>query len=172
MDLIETLMGSAGSTIVGGLAKQFGVSPDQATSVISTIIPALAGGLKAKVDAGAGSGLLDLITGGNLSKFANDPSMLSSPAAVETGRNLLTQLFGGGDLTNLATGVGEKTGVGSSIVQSMLPVLATAFMGFLSNKAAGKSTGELTDMLGLLSGESSGVLDNLKSMAAKIFGGN
>jgi len=165
-------MGNAGSTIVEGLAKQFGVNPEQATSVISTIVPALAGGLKAKVDAGGGGGLLDLITEGSLGKFASDPSLLASPAAIETGKNLLTQLFGGGDLTDLAAGVGEKAGVGTSVIQSMLPVLATAFMGFLSNKAAGKSTGELTDMLGLLSGESSGVLDNLKSMAAKIFGGN
>lgn len=172
MDLVETLMGSSGSAIVGGLAKQFGIDPEQATSVVSTIVPALAGGFKAKVDSGGGAGLLDLVTGGSLTKFATDPSLLSSPSALETGRSLLTQLFGGGDLSNLASGVSEKTGVGSSIVQSMLPVLATAFMGFLSNKAAGKSTAELTDILGLLSGESSGVLDNLKSMAAKIFGGN
>jgi hypothetical protein len=172
MDLIETLMGSAGSTIVGGLAKQFGIDPEQATAVVSTVVPALAGGLKAKVDAGGGSGLLDLVSEGSLSKFATDPSLLSSPSAIETGRSLLTQLFGGGDLSGLASGVGEKTGVGAPVIQSMLPVLATAFMGFLSNKAAGKSTSELTDMLGMLSGESSGLLDNLKSMAAKIFGGN
>jgi hypothetical protein len=172
MDLIETLMGSAGSGIVEGLAKQFGIDSNQATSVVSTIVPALAGGFKAKVDAGGGAGLLDLVTGGSLSKFANDPSLLASPAAIETGKSLLTQLFGGGDLTGLASGIAEKTGVGASTIQSMLPVLATAFMGFLSSKAAGKSTGELTDLLGLLSGESSGILDNLKSMAAKIFGGD
>jgi hypothetical protein len=172
MDLIETLMGSAGTAVVGGLAKQFGVNPDQATAVMTTIFPALAGGLKAKVDAGGGSGLMDLITGGSLTKFASDPSLLSSPAAIDTGKNLLTQLFGGGDLSNVASGVAEKTGVGAGVIQSMLPVLATAFMGFLSNKAAGKSTSELTDMLGLLAGDGSGLFDNLKSMAAKIFGGN
>jgi hypothetical protein len=171
MNLIETLMGSAGSAVVDGLAKQFGVTGEQATSILSMIVPALAGGFKAKVDAGGGSGLLDLVTGGSLTKFS-DPAQLSSPAAQETGKNILTQLFGGGDLTNLSSGVAEKAGVSSSIVQSMLPVLATAFMGFLSNKAAGKSTNELTDMLGLLAGDGSGVLDNLKSMAAKIFGGN
>ncbi len=170
MNLIETLMGESGRTVVDSLAARFGVTAEQASAAVSTIAPAFAGGLKAKVDAGGGAGLLDLLSDGSLTKFAADPSELATPAALETGRNLLGQLFGGGDLTGLASGLSEKSGVGTATIQSMLPILATAFFGFLSKKAAGKSTSEIADLLGTLSGEGGGMMDNLKSMAAKIFG--
>lgn len=170
MSLLDNLLSLGGSQIASQLASQFGVTADQATSVLSTLVPALAGGLQEKLAAGEGapSDLSKLILGGSLSGFADNPSSLASPGAVEQGKSLLNMIFGGADLSKLTSMAAEKTGIGSSVVSSMLPIIMTLLGGFLSKKVAGGDA-SLTDVLGGLTG-GGGILGAIKGLAAKITG--
>jgi hypothetical protein len=169
MNVIETLLSAGGGGVVKQLAGQFGITPEQATSATSALLPALAGGLKERLASGDSSGISSLITGGGLSKFADDPSALATPAAVDQGKSLLSKIFGSGDLSKIASLVGEKAGISSSVVNSMLPVAAALFGGFLSKRAAAGDN--LTDVVGQLTSTGhSGIIDAVKGFAAKMFG--
>jgi hypothetical protein len=169
MSILETMLSAEGGGVVKQLAGQFGVSADQATSVVSTLLPVLAGGIKEKISHGDTSGLSDLIGGGSLTKFADNPSSLATPEAVEQGKSLVSKVFGSGDLTNVVSMVAEKAGVSSNIVTSILPVAATLLGGFLSKNAT--AGGNLTDVLDqVATAGHTGILGAVKGLAAKMFG--
>ena len=170
MNIIETLLSAGDGGIVKQLAGQFGMTSEQTTSAVSVLLPALAGGLKDKLSSGTASGISDLITGGTLSKFADNPASLGSPDALQQGKSLLSSIFGGGDLTNLATMVAEKSGVSSATIMSLLPVAATLLGGFLS-KSSAAGQGDVMDTLGDVSNiGQEGIIGAVKGLAAKIFG--
>jgi hypothetical protein len=168
MNLLETMLSAGDGSIVKQLAGQFGINSAQATSLVSTLLPALAGGLKERLGQGDSSGLLGLIGGGNLTKFADNPSSLATPGALEQGKSLVSSIFGSADLTHFVSTVAEKAGVSSSVVTSMLPIAATLLGGLLSKSTTGGSS--LTDAVDqVASAGHSGILGAVKSIAAKVF---
>ena len=166
MSILETLL-SAGQSggVVQQLAGQFGINGEQAGSVVTHLLPALAGGLKERLGHGNTSGLLALIGGGNLTRFADNPSSLATPAALEQGKSLVSTIFGSADLTNLVSTVAEKAGVSSSVVTSILPIAASLLGGLLSKSTSGGSS--LTDVLDqVASAGHSGILGAVRGLAA------
>jgi hypothetical protein len=169
MNLLETMLSAGEGGIVKQLAGQFGINSEQAGSVVSTLLPALAGGLKERLGEGGTSGLSDLINSGTLTKFADNPSSLATPDALEQGKSLVSQIFGPADLTNMVSTVAEKAGVSSSVVTSILPIAATLLGGHLSKSTSGGSS--LTDAVDqVASAGHTGILDAVKNLAAKVFG--
>ena len=174
MNLIENMLSSGGGAGIGqALASQFGISGDQVGSILQNVAPVFAHGLKDKLGVEGGTGgLTDLLTSGSFSKYADDPAAATSPAAAQDGQNVLGSLFGGAgssSLTNLISSVAGKSGVGSGAIQSILPVIASLFMGFLSKQAASGGIGQVTETLGTLSGDHAGIFGALKTAAGKIF---
>ena len=168
MSIIENLLSTGSSGIVTQLANQFGITSEQATSVASALLPALAGGVKEKLASNQGSSLSDLISGGSLSKFA-EPANLATPAALEQGKTLLSSIFGSGDLGNIVSMVAEKAGVDGSVITRMLPVATTVLGAFLSKRvASGEKLDDTVDSLASAGHE--GILGAVKTLAAKIFG--
>jgi len=169
MSILDSLLSAGDGGVVKQLAGQFGVNSEQATSVVSTLLPALAGGLKEKLAHGDTSGLSNLISGGSLTKFADNPSSLATPEALEQGKSLVSKIFGSEDLTNVVSKVAEKAGVSSNIVTSILPVAATLLGGLLSKSSS--AGGNLTDVIDQVAGAGhSGIVDAVKGLAAKMFG--
>ena len=169
MSILDSLLSAGDGGVVKQLAGQFGVNSEQATSVVSSLLPALAGGLKEKLAHGDTSGLSNLISGGSLTKFADNPSSLATPEALEQGKSLVSKIFGSEDLTNVVSKVAEKAGVSSNIVTSILPVAATLLGGLLSKSSS--AGGNLTDVIDqVASAGHSGIVDAVKGLAAKMFG--
>jgi hypothetical protein len=165
-----------GSLLSGGiveqLGSQFGLDATTLTSVVSSVGPLLAHGLKDKLSSDpSGGGVLDVLKSGTLSKYADDPAALNSPEAAEHGQSILSGIFGsgGGALSGIVSAVAEKSGVSSGLIQSMLPILATLVMGFLSKQTAGDPS-KLTHTLDAISGDHAGLLGSLKAAAGKLFG--
>jgi hypothetical protein len=170
VNILESVLSAGSTAVVGQLANQFGINTEQAGSAVSALLPALAGGLKEHLSSGSGSALSNLISGGSLGKFADDPSSLGTPAALTQGKSILNQIFGTGDLTNIASSVGEKVGISSSIVTSMLPI-AASLLGGLLTKSMASGQGNLTDIVGsIASGGHHGLLDAVKGFASKVLG--
>ncbi|MBV8706445.1 MAG: DUF937 domain-containing protein [Acidobacteriaceae bacterium] len=170
MNLIETMLSAAHGGVGQQLAQQFGIGGDQVSSVMAAVAPALAGGLKEKLASPSGGGLLEMLTSGALTKFASNPTALATPAAAQQGQSILDQIFGGNPMTSLISGLAQKSGLSSGLIQSMLPVVTSLVMGLLSQKAAGGNTIALMDTLGALTGEHAGVFGALKAAAHKMFG--
>jgi len=169
MSILDSLLSAGDGGVVKQLAGQFGVNSEQATSVVSSLLPALAGGLKEKLAHGDTSGLSNLISGGSLTKFADNPSSLATPEALEQGKSLVSKIFGSEDLTNVISKVAEKAGVSSNVVTSILPVAATLLGGLLSKSSS--AGGNLTDVIDqVASAGHSGIVDAVKGLAAKMFG--
>jgi hypothetical protein len=169
MGLLDTILSSGEGGIVSRLAGQFGISGDQATSALKTMVPALAGGIQEKLSSGGSPELSNLLCGGTLTKFAENPSAVSSPEGMEQGKSLLSSIFGGQDLSSLTSTMAEKTGLSGGVISKMLPVVATLLGGLLS-KEAGGTPGNLTSCLGALTGDHQGILGAVKSMFAKMTG--
>jgi len=169
MNVLETMLSAGGGNVVKQLAAQFGITPEQVSSSASVLLPALAHGAKEKLDSGDSSGLSQLISGGSLTKFVDNPSTLASPAAIEQGTSLLSKIFGAQDLSSIASMVAEKSGVDSSVATRLLPIAAALFGGLLSQHTA--AGGKLTDVVGQFASlEHTGVVDTVKGLAAKMFG--
>ncbi len=170
MNVLDKALSAGSAGVVEQLASQFHINPDQAGSAISTLLPAIAGGLKEKLAAGGGSALTNLISGGSLSKFVDDPASLATPAAVAQGNSILNQIFGGADLTNLASTAAQKVGIPSSVITAMLPII-TALLGGLLSKSTAGGQGNLTGILDSLAGGGhSGVMGAIRGLASKVLG--
>ncbi|HEY1496174.1 MAG TPA: DUF937 domain-containing protein [Candidatus Solibacter sp.] len=165
---LENVLSLANPGVVDQLAGQFGINPQQAASAVSTLLPAIAGGLKEKLASGGGAALSDLISRGSLAKFADNPASLASPDALTLGNSMLSQIFGSGDLSNIASTVAQKVGISSGVITAMLPI-ATALLGGLLSKSTAGGKGNLTEIVGALAG-GHGVMDAIKGFASKVLG--
>jgi hypothetical protein len=169
MNILETMLSAGSGGIVKQLASQFGINADQATAAMSALLPALAEGLKEKMESSDASEITKLINSGNLTQFADNPASLATPAALDQGKTLLSKIFGFGDTSNLVSMVAEKVGLSSGLIRTMLPLGATLLGGFLSKKAAAGDS--LTDTVGQLASVGHrGLMDAVKGLASRMLG--
>ena len=148
---------------MGGLqsiARELGVSEDQAASGADALIPALLGGLKRQTRAqpggldGLGSMLGQLGGGGLL-----DEVLAPQPTDVSRGNEVLGQIFGSPEVSRtVAKQASSQSGLDVSLLKKMLPMLAMLVAGFVSRQqdaGAAQVTpqgGGLGDLLGGLLG--------------------
>ena len=156
---------------MGGLqsmARELGVSENQAASGAEALLPAILGGLKKQARAqptgieGLGS-LLGQLGGGGLL----DEVLAPQPTDVNHGNDVLGQIFGSKDVSRtVAQNASAQTGLDPTLLKKMLPILAMLVAGFMAKQqgvgadAAGPTAaagGGLGDLLGgLLGGQAAG----------------
>lgn len=155
MDINEVL------TQMGGLqsmARELGISESQAKSAAAALLPAILGGFKKQTQAqpsgleGLG-GLLGQLGGGSLLDDVLSPGSTN----VNKGNDVLGQIFGSKDVSRtVAQSAAAKSGVDTSILKKMLPMLAMLVAGYLAKQqgpAAGQaSSGGRGGLGGLLDG--------------------
>ena len=169
MSILETVTSVTNNAVVKQLAGQFGISAEQASSSLSALLPALATGMKERLAGGDSASLLQLINGGTLTKFADDPSSLATPEALQQGNSLVSRVFGSQDLSTLVAKLVEKSGVSNSVIKNLVPIGATMLGGFLSrSSAAGGNVSEIIEEIA--AGGHSGIIETVKGLAAKLFG--
>jgi hypothetical protein len=167
MNILQTMLSAGDGEIIQQVARQFGIEPAKATAALSALLPALASGLKEKLESGASPEITRMLSSGNLGQFVENPRNLGSPAALNQGRTLLAAIFGTEDTSHLVSMVAEKVGLGSSVIASILPIAATLLGGFLSKDAA--AGGNLPDTLDhIASAGHSGLLDAVRGLASRI----
>ena len=149
---------------MGGLqsmARELGVSEEHAASGAAALAPAILGGLKKQAQAqpaglsGLG-GLLGQLGGGGLL----DDVLSPQPTNVSRGNDVLGQIFGSKDVSRaVAQNAATQSGLDSSVLKKMLPMLAMLVTGYMAKQGAGAaahqaapSDGGLGGMLGSLLG--------------------
>jgi hypothetical protein len=157
---------------VGGLqsmARELGVTEQQAAVGAEALIPAILGGFKKQAQAqpagleGLG-GLLGQLGGGGLL----DEVLAPQPTDVGRGNDVLGQIFGSRDVSRtVAQHASERSGLDLSLLKKMLPMLAMLVGGMISKQhgpaaadpAAGLAGDPLGDLLGsLLGGAAAGAM--------------
>jgi len=156
---------------MGGLqsmARELGVSEDQAASGAEALVPAILGGFKKQVQSqpagleGLG-GLLGQLGGGGLL----DNVLAPEPTDVSRGNDVLGEIFGSKDVSRaVAQNAASQTGLDPSLLKKMLPLLAMLVAGFMAKQRDGGAAaafppasggGGLGDLLGgLLGGRAGG----------------
>ena len=91
--LLQGAMGGEGTggnpqVDVGGLASQFGISPEQANAAVGALLPAVLGGLQKSEQAGG------------LGQIGNIVAGMGAPEQdIDNGNNILGQIFGSKDVS-------------------------------------------------------------------------
>jgi len=147
MNILETVLKAAGGTAVSTIAKNFGLNGSQATDVIGQLVPALSRGMQKNSQSSSGlDGLIGALTGGNHGNYIDNPGDLLQSNNINDGDKQVSR--------EVASRASNNTGVDSSIIKKMLPVIASLAMGAMSKRSA---------QSGINSPQSSGVTDLLSS---------
>lgn len=183
MDLMDILLKGAGSSAVGQIAKNFDLSGDQTSGLLKQLAPMIAKGMQRNTESGSGlDGLIGALNKGNHDRYLDNPSEITSEAAVQDGNGILGHLFGSKDVSRqVAKQASQNTGISDSIIKKMLPMVAGLVMGslrkqqqsepnfsdslansFNKDKPGGGLLGSLLDQDG-----DGSVMDDLMGMASK-----
>lgn len=149
MNLFDTINDAGGSDAFTALAKQFGVSDDQARQAVEALMPAFATGLKRNTEAADGfAGFLQALAGGRHSAYVERPERAVSGDGIADGKAILGHLFGSKEVSRAVAAQAEAaTGIGEAVMKQMLPAIAAMVMGGLSKQSRG---GSANPMLGQL----------------------
>jgi len=146
MDLLKTILESQGGNTVNQLSNQFGLDGNQTNSALAQLIPMLAGGVKKNVQKDGLDSLISALNAGNHSQYLDNPSQLENSSTVSDGNAILGHLLGSKDVSRQVAGhAAQNTGIDSSILKKMLPIVATMVMGGMSKQS--ESGGVLGSLL-------------------------
>ena len=134
MNMLDMIMRAQGGNAIGNLGHQFGLSEAQTQMAIRQLLPALSSGLKQNT--ATSSGLLELLNAlqrGDHERYLDDPGAIADRQAIEEGNGILGHVFGSKDVSRaVADQVSANTGIGSTILKQMLPIVASMVMGSLA----------------------------------------
>lgn len=137
MNLLEIL--AKNDALVSEMAQGLGIGSQQARSGIEALLPALARGMRNNARSGDGLGTLArALESGRHSQYYERPERLGHAASLEDGNNILGHILGSKDVSrNVAARASQQTGLESSLLKKMLPMLAAAAMGAMSQQRQG-----------------------------------
>jgi len=181
MDLQQVINQMGG---IEQIARELGVSSDQAASGAAALLPAILGGFKQQAKSQPG-GLEDLVNilGGLGGGGLLDDVLSPQPTNVSRGNDVLGQIFGSKDVSrSVARSASTDSGLDPAVLKKMLPMLAMLVGGFLArhstagapsasavpqaHAAPGGGLGDLASILDL-NGDGN-ALDDILNMAGQL----
>lgn len=156
LNLFDMLANAQNGNGVEALARQFGLSQQQAQAAVQALLPAFSQGLKRNTSDPYGVGaFLSALSTGQHARYFDDAADASSPQGMAAGNDVLGQLFGSKDLSRaVAAQAAQATGLGQQLLQQMLPAIAAMIMGGLFKQstnqmqaAAGSASNPLQEII-------------------------
>jgi hypothetical protein len=161
---------------MGGLqsvARELGVSENQAAAGAATLLPAILGGFKKQAQAqptgleGLG-GLLGQLGGGGLL----DEVLSPQPTNVNRGNDVLGSIFGSKEVSRaVAQNAASRSGLDADVLKKMLPMLAMMVAGFMAKGGAGGAAWQQSPAGGGLGGLVGALLGSLMGGGGAARGG-
>lgn len=180
MNLLEAITNGQGQPLQQ-LARQFGIDQNTAENVVKQFLPALTNGVKKNVQRDD-NGLDDLLNALNRDqheRYLDQPEQLNQQETVQDGNNILGHLFGDKQVSReLAGRTAKTTGLDSSLLKQMLPMVASMMMGALNkqtqakgiNRAPERRSSSQGSLMDLLDADGDGSpIDDLLGMAQRFF---
>jgi len=177
-NLLDILMSQENAPVLKELSKQFDLSPDQTRSAVKELIPALSRGMKNNTSQGNGmDDLLEALRTGKHERYMEQPTSLGDAATTRDGNDILGHVFGSKEVSReVASRASKTSGISSTLLKKMLPVIATVALGALSkgvfggakNPAQARANGAGGILGTLLDGDRDGsIWDDVLGMAAR-----
>ncbi|MBL8144111.1 MAG: DUF937 domain-containing protein [Acidobacteria bacterium] len=137
MNILETILNAQGGGAVKQMGQQLGLGDDQAASVLSALVPALASGVQRNAQAEGGlEALLGALTRGSHAQYLDQPASLGS--ALDDGNGILGHIFGSKEVSRqVAARAASQTGLEASILKQALPMVAAMMMGAMAKQGSG-----------------------------------
>jgi len=177
MNILDLLLSNENKPALDELSRNFGLNEEQTRHAVEGLIPALSRGIQKNTGSEQGMDeLLDALKSGKHERYMEQPNTLSRPETVEDGNGILGHLFGNKQVSrDVASKVSKQSGISSTILKKMLPVVASLVMGAISKKVIGGKTasqvnrGSSGGLLGTLldSDRDGSIWDDVLGMAAK-----
>ena len=177
MNIMDMLTSGDNSAIIGQIARQFGLPEEKAKEAVGSLVPTLTRGMQRRAEENIGvDDLIEALNVGKQSRYFDEPERLGRKETIKEGNDILGQIFGSKEVSrNVAKHAGAQTGLGSSLMKKMLPIVASMVMASLGKKMMGGSSrstsrsnsggGLLTSMLD--SDGDGSVIDDVLGMAFK-----
>ncbi len=173
---ITDILASTGG--LQSMARELGVSEDQAATGAAALLPAILGGFKKEATSqptgleGLG-GVLETLGGGGLL----DDVVASHPTNISRGNDVLGKIFGSKDVSRtVAQSAAQRSGLDQSLLKKKLPMLAMLVAGFMARQRgsgnaaqASPGGGGLGGMIGsMLGGKTAGSTGGLGGLASML----
>lgn len=176
--------------VIAELARSAGVDQSAARTGLEALLPAVTQGLaRNSRDASGLESLAKALGSGAHDRYLDQPEALADPSARIDGNAILGHIFGSKDVSrNVAGRAAQSTGLDSTVLKQLLPVVASLAMGALSKRSArgaelqsGATASGGSDLLGSLLGglmgasaggrspENDSALDDVLDLAKRFF---
>jgi hypothetical protein len=142
-NLYEILADAQNGQALSDLGRQYGLTPEQTQGAVAALLPAISMGLKQATATSQGLGnMLALMAGQpGLQAMYDDPRAAFSPQGRDAGNAALAAMFGSPDASRAITGQAQQlSGVTSSILKKLLPVIVGMILSGLLKSGSGKAT--------------------------------
>lgn len=136
MNLIETILNASGGGALGEIASKLNIDGGQATEILKHLAPALGRGISRNTaDQGGLDALVNALGKGNHERYLDNPGAVTQQDAIDDGNGILGHIFGSKDVSRkVATHASDQTGISSSLIKKMLPMIASLAMGALAKQ--------------------------------------
>ena len=141
-NLYEVLADAQSGEAMTELSREFGLSPQQTQAAVAALLPAISMGLKRSTSTPEGLGNLLALMGAQPDLYAmyEDPQVAFSRDGRAAGNAALSRMFGSPDASRaIADHAQQLSGISSTILKKLLPVLAGIIISSLMKSGSGKA---------------------------------
>ncbi len=145
-NILDLLFADENKAALNEVQKNFNLSEAETRTAVEGLIPALSRGLQNNTKASPGmDDLLDALRTGSHKQYMEKPDTLGSTETVKEGNDILGHIFGDKKVSReVANRAAKSSGLSSTLLKKMLPVVASLVMGALSKKVLGSGSGAST----------------------------
>jgi hypothetical protein len=137
IDWFDMMRRAQGGQAFDNLARQFGLTADQARTAALAVLPAFAMGLQRNVTQSSATPDLFRAMLGPFATFWESAAQAYTPQARQQGQQLLDRLFDNDEVSRrVAQQAAAFSGVGVDVMQQMLPLIAGILAGGLARMAS------------------------------------
>ncbi len=146
MNLIEMILNN--TDLVKQIGGQVGLGKKDTKNALDSLLPSINRGVQNNVQKPGGlEALIKAIQNGNHDKYVDNPQELGRKKTIKDGNDILGHIFGNKKVSrNVAEAASQESGIDSSILKKLLPIVASVVMGSMGK--AEKSGNVLSDILG------------------------
>ena len=129
VNLFDIMLRAQNGAAMDNIARQFGLSSEQGQRAVEALLPAFTLGFQRSAQNPNVFGqFLDLMGSGRYAPFYD--SMLGRGSSAQSGQLVLDKLFGSPEMSRqIAAQASAATGIGTHVLQQMLPEVAAVLMG-------------------------------------------
>jgi hypothetical protein len=138
-NILDILFADENKAALDEVSRNFNLNDRETRSAVEELIPALSRGLQKNTSDSPGMDeLLEALRTGKHDRYMDQPGTLGSADTVKDGNDILGHIFGTKEVSReVADRVSGQSGLSSTLLKKMLPVVASLVMGTLSKQVLG-----------------------------------